>query len=192
MRTPTLLSLLALVWALLVPRLGFSDGGSSPLAELRLAGEALADVEPERPVAPPRELLPAQPVREGSAAVAAVSVVRGEEVTEPARDKGVGRQLRAELKETIRSAIHDEIEREVQQRPSVPGALSARKGVQKSGDSSENGRSEAAQSKSAALSSQQARQNQAVAEAKKENKGQMNKLLLPPSVGMPGKGQALR
>ena len=56
MRTPTLLSLLALVWALLVPRLGFADGGSSPLAELRLAGEALADVEPERPVAPPREL----------------------------------------------------------------------------------------------------------------------------------------
>ncbi len=30
MRTPTLLSLLALVWALLVPRLGFADGGPSP------------------------------------------------------------------------------------------------------------------------------------------------------------------
>jgi len=172
-----------------VPRVGQADvlGSASPLAELRQAAEALADVEPDsvRPQRP--ELLLQTGVKDSavSAQLAAQQVA--------ASERPAPRTFRSEIKEAIRSAVHAEIAREAMGRPMLPGPLGSGKGNHKESEPADNAHGNAANSKSAALQSQLARHNQAVSQARGQSKSEINdKLLLHPAKGVPGGGQALR
>jgi hypothetical protein len=171
-----------------LPRVGRTDDSpaASPLVELRQAGEALADVEPDSVRTQRPELLLQSGVKDSAVSVqlAAQQVVASEQ---PAP-----RNFRSEIKEAIRGAVHEEIAREAMGRPVLPGSVASGKGNPKDSDSAENGRGDAANSKSAALQSQLARHNQAVSQAKSQGKSAINeKLQLHPGNGVPGRGQAL-
>ena len=165
---------------------GRADLLPSPLSELRAAAEALADVEPDALPVPRRESVPAALPRETAAAAKAESLTSAANLGLPQSP------LRPSLKDAIRSAVHEEVGREFVERPSIVKGIERGKGTPKPADSAENGRSEAGQSRAAALQSQQARQNQAVSQANKEPKGQSGKLVTPPVMVPPSRGQALR
>ncbi len=165
---------------------GRAELAPSPLVELRAAAEALADVEPDAPAVPHKEAIPTILPRDTTATAKAEGLTLS---ANPAPSPGAAR---ANVKEAIRSAIHEEVGRELVDRPSIVKRFERGKGTPKQADSADNGRSEAGQSRAAALQSQQARQNQAVSQANKETRGQSGKLVTPPVMGPPPRGQALR
>lgn len=180
------------VWAgllcLLTPSLGRTEGESMPLAELRAAAEALADVEPELVLPRRHEGQLGTTTREPAAA--ALDGTR-----DSPKDKPHDKSFHSELKEAIHGAVRAEIAREAMGRPTLSQSVAHAKGAAKPSESSDSGRGEAGSSGKAALQAQQARQNQAISQAKKAGKGESlmtGKQMTPPSKDFTGKPQAVR
>lgn len=147
-----------------------AEGGLSPLAEMRAAAEALADVEPDV-VRPARPELPGAPgARAGEPGATerahATGKVGGVDRAELVRaERG---SASAALHAAIRSAVHDEVAREVQALERAP--RSAAPG--KSASPGEPARGEATRASDAARQAQQARLNRAVGQSRGQGQGQ--------------------
>jgi hypothetical protein len=103
---------LGAMWmGLLMPRVGHSEGGITPLAELRVAAEALADVDPDL-VLPPQRSRQIPPVIHDSTAAAATHGT-----ADSRQDNSHKESFRSEIKEAIHGAVRAEIAREAMGRP---------------------------------------------------------------------------
>ncbi len=181
---------LGAMWmGLLMPRVGHSEGGVTPLAELRVAAEALADVDPDL-VLPQQRSREIPPVIHDSTAAAATHGT-----ADSLKDNSRQESFRSEIKEAIHGAVRAEIAREAMGRPVLAQPRDRSKGSAQPNDSIDSGRGEAGASGKAALQAQQAHRNQAVSQAKKAGKGEslMNgKSMSPSPKDFSGKPQALR
>lgn len=181
---------LGAMWmGLLMPRVGHSEGGITPLAELRVAAEALADVDPDL-VLPQQRSRQIPPVIHDSTAAAATHGT-----ADSRQDNSHKESFRSEIKEAIHGAVRAEIAREAMGRPVLAQQRDRSKGTSKPNDSFDSGRGEAGASGKAALQAVQAHQNQAVSQARKAGKGEslMNgKPMNPSPKDISGKSQALR
>ncbi|MFO0577191.1 MAG: hypothetical protein U1A78_24560 [Polyangia bacterium] len=164
-----------------------AEGGLSALAEMRAAAEALADVEPDG-------VRPARP--EGPAVQGARSGEPGAAERSPASGKasGIARAelARAErasgsaaLHAAIRSAVRDEVTREVQALERAPRAAAPGRAA----SPGEPARGEAERASDAARQAQQARLNRAVGQSHGMGPGRSNKPLitLPPAAAGAGR-----
>lgn len=179
----------AMLLGLLVPRVGLAEGGTTPLGELRVAAEALADVDPDL-VLPPQRTRETPPVIHDSTAAAATHGT-----ADSRQDNSHKESFRSEIKEAIHGAVRAEIAREAMGRPVLAQQRDRSKGSAQPNDAAESGRGEAGASGKAALQAQQAHRNQAVSQAKKAGKGEslMNgKPMNPSPKDFFGKPQALR
>jgi len=179
----------AMLLGLLAPRVGLAEGGTTPLGELRVAAEALADVEPDL-VLPPQRSRETPPVIHDATAAAATHGT-----ADSRQDNSPKESFRSEIKEAIHGAVRAEIAREAMGRPVLAQQRDRSKGSAQPNDSNDSGRGEAGASGKAALQAQQAHQNQAVSQARKAGKGEslMNgKPMNPSPKDFSGKPQALR
>ncbi len=179
----------AMLLGFFTPRVGLAEGGTTPLGELRVAAEALADVDPDLVLPPPRSRQ-APPVLHDSTSASASDGTPDSRQNNSHKDS-----FRSEIKEAIHGAVRAEIAREAMGRPVLAQQRERSKGSAQSNDSAESGRGEAGASGKAALQAQQAHRNQAVSQAKKEGKGEslMNgKSMNPSPKDSSGKPQALR
>lgn len=163
-----------------------AEGVLSPLAEMRAAAEALADVEPDG-VRPPRPEIPgARGPRSGEHGAAedphAAAAGKGGDAARASHDPA---STRAALHAAIRSAVHDEVAREVQALGRAPGAAAQGKGA----GPGEPARGEAERASDAARQAQQARLNRAVGQSRGMGQGHSNKPLIaaPPASVRPGR-----
>lgn len=181
MRGPSHVCRVLLVGALLAvaPGRGGAEDRPSPLAEMRAAAEAQADVDPEAVSLPHREVLPGgRPAAAGTAA--------GEGGASSAAKDGA----RAALHAAVRSAVQAEIAREVHGiGPATEAAKAQGKGRNKDApgaSAAEPGRSQAAHANEAAAQAQQARLNRAVGQERgigpvKNDKKMVGKPLILPA-----------
>ncbi len=101
----------AMLLGLLAPRVGLAEGGTTPLGELRVAAEALADVDPDL-VLPPQRTRETPPVIHDSTAAAATHGT-----ADSRQDNSHKESFRSEIKEAIHGAVRAEIAREAMGRP---------------------------------------------------------------------------
>lgn len=183
MRSPSHVSRVLLIGALLAvaPGRGGADGVPAPLAEMRAAAEAQADIEPEAALIPRREVL-----RGGRPATAGTAAGEGERAASAAAKEG----SRAALHAAVRSVVQVEIAREIQGIGPASDAAKARGGGQNKdapgASTAEPGRSQAAHANEAAAQAQQARLNRTVGQERgigpvKNDKKMMGKPLFVPS-----------
>lgn len=155
-------ALLTAAWALGLPGRSQAQALPAPLAEMRAAGEALADVEPELPSPPRRDALPpAALASNGGHEKEAASAKDGakDSAKDSAAMAAARASARAELHAAVRSAVHSEIAREVQSVGRSANGLALGRANKASGEPS---RGEAAHANEAAAQAQQARLNREV------------------------------
>ena len=166
-----------------------AEGGPSPLAEMRAAAEALADVEPDvaRPARPEVPAAPGarsgEPGAPGAIERAAASgKVGGAARAELARAERAS--VNAALHAAIRSAVRDEVTREVQALSRAPWAVAPGRAA-----SAGEPRGETERASDAARQAQQARLNRAVGQSHGMGQGRSNKPLvtLPPAAAGAGR-----